>query len=980
MLNTATSYLALLSEDDIQLKSIALEKLNLLIDDQWSVISDKIRELKNYYESKTIPGKEELIALILSKLYYNLEQYENAIEWALKSGKKFNISERNLYVSTILKKILDKYISIRKQNFNKDNENKKEIDERIVQIVETIFSKCLEKNEAPRAIGFAIESYDLDKLVKSVETCGEIGDNLDFVYELCQDFVDDIEYKNSLLEKLLELYIKHKKNEFMSITNCQFLLNNTEALSNTLIKILNEDKLNAYQIAFDLYDNQNPSYLREIKNQIKLKNNENNNNNLINKEDFDNLLKILNGEIQKKKLFNLLNLSNKTDPNVLKGLIKSVEKGGSVTHLGVILCNSLLNSHTGNDSFLKDNLDWVSKATNWARFITTSSIGVIHMNNIEKGYDIIKQYLPGGSLNQNSIYAQGGAFYGLGLIYFGTNDEKILKIFNDALNAPGNKKETVQHGIYLGIGLVAFGTKNKELYERLREGLYIDDAVVGEAAGYAIGLVMAGSKDSEAIDDLLKYAHDTQHEKIIRAISITLSLIVYGIGNNADTLIETLIREKDPILRYGAMYCIGMAYAGSGNTTMLQKLIKISVSDVSDDVRRAALINIGFLMIKNPEILFEKLKVIQLLSESYNSHVRYGAALAIGISNAGSSRYLPYKTIQPLFGDPNYLVRQSALISSALIFSQTTLKQEPNINIFKDSLEKNLNGKDEHVLIRFGALLSKGLLELGGKNASISLVSNTGENKMSSIIGMCLFTQYYYWFPMIHFINLAVNPTMLIGLDNTMHPPKNYKVLSKSKPSIFGYPVEDKEKEKAKQVKTEVAVLSTHSRVKAKERKTGTVTMTDVKASGVKNKDSSNIQELKDAPSGKIPTDEKNEENKNEEKKEEEKKEEEKKEEPNEEIIENPIRILPKQKNVIEEIPDLDYSPIVKGRLNGFVMLMKKKDDAVVDYGDFKDVVVMGKKEEKKEDNKSEEKKEEYKAVPTEDYEIPEDVDMENIK
>ena len=256
------------------------------------------------------------------------------------------------------------------------------------------------------------------------------------------------------------------------------------------------------------------------------------------------------------------------------------------------------------------------------------------MNNIEKGYDIIKQYLPGGSLNQNSIYAQGGAFYGLGLIYFGTNDEKILKVLIDALDAPSNKKETIQHGIYLGLGLVAFGTKNRDLYERIREGLYIDDAIVGEAAGYAIGLVMAGSKDSEAIDDLLKYAHDTQHEKIIRAISVTLSLIVYGIGNNADTLIETLIREKDPILRYGAMYCIGMAYAGSGNTKMLQKLIKISVSDVSDDVRRAALINIGFLMIKNPEILFEKLKVIQLLSESYNSHVRYGAALAIGISNA----------------------------------------------------------------------------------------------------------------------------------------------------------------------------------------------------------------------------------------------------------------------------------------------------------------------------------------------------------
>ena len=225
---------------------------------------------------------------------------------------------------------------------------------------------------------------------------------------------------------------------------------------------------------------------------------------------------------------------------------------------------------------------------------------------------------------------------------------------------------------------------------------------------------------------------------------------------------------------------------------------------------------------------------------------------------------------------------------------------------------------------------------------------------------------------MIHFINLAVNPTMLIGLDNTMHPPKNYKVLSKSKPSIFGYPVEDKEKEKTKKVKTEVAVLSTHSRVKAKDRRS-TSTMNAIKDSSSKMSQSS--VELKPAPSGKIPSEE---EKKEEVKKEEEKKEEEKKEEPNEEILNNPIRILPKQKSVIEDIEDQDYLPIVKGRLNGFVMLKKKKEDAVADYGEFKEVEVMEKKEEKKE----EEKKDDYKPIPTseQDYEVPEDIDMGNIK
>ena len=96
------------------------------------------------------------------------------------------------------------------------------------------------------------------------------------------------------------------------------------------------------------------------------------------------------------------------------------------------------------------------------------------------------------------------------------------------------------------------------------------------------------------------------------------------------------------------------------------------------------------------------------------------------------------------------------------------------------------------------------------------------------------------------------------------------------------------------------------------------------------------------------------------------------------EILNNPIRILPKQKSVIEDIEDQDYLPIVKGRLNGFVMLKKKKEDAVADYGEFKEVEVMEKKEEKKE----EEKKDDYKPIPTseQDYEVPEDIDMGNIK
>ena len=48
----------------------------------------------------------------------------------------------------------------------------------------------------------------------------------------------------------------------------------------------------------------------------------------------------------------------------------------------------------------------------------------------------------------------------------------------------------------------------------------------------------------------MQYAKETEHEKIIRAISLALAMIMFGKQDLADTLIETLLLEKDPILRF----------------------------------------------------------------------------------------------------------------------------------------------------------------------------------------------------------------------------------------------------------------------------------------------------------------------------------------------------------------------------------------------------------------------------------------------
>ena len=193
-------------------------------------------------------------------------------------------------------------------------------------------------------------------------------------------------------------------------------------------------------------------------------------------------------------------------------------------------------------------------------------------------------------------------------------------------------------------------TNDDNIYEQLKNTLFnnADSAIIGEAAAYGMGLVLTGSGREGAIEEMISHATDSNHEKIIRALSVSLALIMYGKESQADGLIEQMCASKDATLRYGGMFTIGCAYAGTANTLAIQKLLKFSVGDVSDDVKRAALMNLGFLCFKNQAILPG---LVKFLAESYNPHLRYGAAMAVGIGCAGSGSQDALRLLAPLTKD-----------------------------------------------------------------------------------------------------------------------------------------------------------------------------------------------------------------------------------------------------------------------------------------------------------------------------------------
>jgi 26S proteasome regulatory subunit N2 len=91
---------------------------------------------------------------------------------------------------------------------------------------------------------------------------------------------------------------------------------------------------------------------------------------------------------------------------------------------------------------------------------------------------------------------ESGSLYALGLIHANHGGAIIDYLLTQTKET---NSEVVRHGGCLGLGLAALGTQRVDIYEQLHKCLLTDDAVTGEGAGLAMGLVMMGSNHTRVI-------------------------------------------------------------------------------------------------------------------------------------------------------------------------------------------------------------------------------------------------------------------------------------------------------------------------------------------------------------------------------------------------------------------------------------------------------------------------------------------------
>ena len=145
-----------------------------------------------------------------------------------------------------------------------------------------------------------------------------------------------------------------------------------------------------------------------------------------------------------------------------------------------------------------------------------------------------------------------------------------------------------------------------------------------------------------------------------------------------------------------------------------------------------------------------------------------------------------------------------------------TEAQEPKVATIKKLFKRMTSDRNEEILSRMGSIISNGIINAAGRNATISLTTRDGNIRQNAITGLVLFMQHWYWYPMLNFVTLAMTPTALIAVNKDLKVPKSFQMKLNAKPSLFKYPDMLKKEEKKEQTKVETAVLSTTDKVKAR--------------------------------------------------------------------------------------------------------------------------------------------------------------------
>ncbi|OAF68430.1 26S proteasome regulatory subunit RPN2 [Intoshia linei] len=829
-ITSAGGLISLLQEENNYLKDYGIKCLSNIADSFWPEISESLNVIEDLVKDKDFENRHGA-SFLASKIYYNLGMFEKSLEYALEAKDLFNISEKSEYTITIISKCIDAYKSKRTELYP-DKKEETANDIRIERLIDSLFERCFALCQYNEAVGMALELRRPDMLQKTIVTSKDktqlcmyiyalITQNYTYIkirseiYDIILEYLDTTNAKDAILKTYCNLIMKYET----KISDMLMVYTKNQSLNRLGLQVCFEIRQNGFrsdsQNIFDLYEEQcckefgdEEVWLKDERGKF-----------------FEKVRSILEGDKYEKLRLMFTVQHNQRDPQIVAVFRDGIRN--QIAHVATVIANGYMNCATTCDTFIRNNTDWLLRAQKWAKFTAVASIGVIHKGHEDGAMQILKKYLPDPTKTTDT-FCSGGALFALGLIHR-SNSEKIQKYLFDVVRRTSNAE--VRHGAALGLGLVEMGSCCSDTTESLKMYLYNDDAIGGEACAMAIGMINVGCGRNSNVREMISYASDTQHDKIIRGIALAIPFFMVDVGAECESDVEFLLTCPKPELRWSACLTLAAAYFGSESSEIANRLMDVAVTDVDDDVRRLATASIGFIYYGNLKFTTN---LVSNLSDCYNSHVRAGVAMAIGISAAGVIAKEPLSIVERLSNDSAPYVRQSALIAMSMMMIQHNESTCPKLNTFRDHLMKVIRDSHEEPIVKFGAIMAYGILDAGGRNMNIALRTPMNTVDKSAVVGMLSFLQYWYWFPLGHMLSLCFTPTYVHVLNDDLLTP-NIKFNVNVRPSLMAYPMPIKIKQSHPRERVDVPILSALIRQKKRDR---TVTTRYVKNVPVSHKSS----------------------------------------------------------------------------------------------------------------------------------------------
>lgn len=183
----------MLEGDEVHQQVYALKKLDKIVDYQWHEISDALPKIESLVDEESFPEKT-LAASVGSKVFYHLEEYNDALRLALEAGDLFDIRTESKYVQTLVHKCIDTYTEKRVAIFEKKQEGV-EIDPRMEAIVNRKFEQCFKDGKFKQAIGIALETKRIDMVQASIERSSNPALMLGYAFTLAQETIKSKDFR-----------------------------------------------------------------------------------------------------------------------------------------------------------------------------------------------------------------------------------------------------------------------------------------------------------------------------------------------------------------------------------------------------------------------------------------------------------------------------------------------------------------------------------------------------------------------------------------------------------------------------------------------------------------------------------------------------------------------------------------------------------------------------------------------------------------